>query len=85
VSRELDRNASTRTYQLEYRASTAQWHAERRARRPKVAKLVSNDVLCEYVQQRLSGAVTTPDGRRELGPAGPAWKGRNKPHRGDRR
>lgn len=85
VSRELDGNASTRAYQLEYRASTAQWHAERRARRPKVAKLVSNDLLREYVQERLSGVLTTPDGMREVGPPGPAWKGRNKPHRGDRR
>ena len=72
-------------HQLEYRSSTAQWHAERRARRPKVAKLVRNEVLREYVQQRPPGAVTTPDGGQGLGPAGPAWTGRNKPHRGDRR
>jgi IS30 family transposase len=85
VSRELRRNASTRTCQLDYKASIAQWHAERRGRRPKLAKLAGNDVLREYVQQRLSGAVMTTDGKRELGPAGPAWKGRNKPHRGDRR
>ena len=31
ISRELRRNASTRTYRLDYKASTAQWHAERRA------------------------------------------------------
>ncbi len=36
ISAELRRNASTRTYQLKYKASVAQWHAERRARRPKV-------------------------------------------------
>jgi transposase, IS30 family len=84
ISRELRRNASTRTYRLEYKASTAQWHAERRARRPKTAKLVVNDRLRSYVQNRLAGAVRADDGR-ELGPAGPAWKGRNKPHRGDRR
>ncbi len=36
ISRELRRNASTRTYQLDYKASIAQWYAERRARRPKV-------------------------------------------------
>ena len=35
ISRELRRNASTRTNRLEYRASLAQWHAERRGRRPK--------------------------------------------------
>src|ERR687888_2703352 len=35
ISRELRRNAATRCGRLEYRASTAQWHAERRGRRPK--------------------------------------------------
>ena len=84
VSRELRRNASTRTYRLDYKASIAQWHAERRARRPKVAKLVANDRLREYVQDRLSSIVHTVDGE-VVGPAGPNWKGRNKPHRGDRR
>jgi len=84
VSRELRRNASTRTWRLEYKASTAQWHAERRARRPKVAKLAMNDRLCEYVQDRLSGVVRAPNGR-AVGPPGPKWNGKNKPHRGDRR
>jgi len=84
ISRELRRNASTRTNRLEYRASLAQWHAERRGRRPKVAKLVANEQLREYVQDRLSGVVHTVDGV-VVGPAGPEWKGRNKPHRGDRR
>ena len=84
ISRELRRNASTRTWRLEYKASIAQWHAERRARRPKVAKLVGNDRLRAYVADRLSGVVRAPDGR-AVGPLGPAWKGRNKPHRGDRR
>ena len=84
ISRELRRNASTRTFRLEYKASIAQWHAERRARRPKPAKLTTNDRLRTYVQERLSGAVRSPDGR-VLGPEGPKWQGRNKPHRGDRR
>ncbi len=84
ISRELRRNASTRTYRLDYKASIAQWHAERRARRPKVAKLVTNGLLREYVQDRLCGLVTTAGGAR-VGPPGPQWKGRNKPHRGDRR
>ncbi len=83
ISRELRRNASTRTYHLDYKASIAQWHAERRGRRPKVAKLAGNDRLREYVQDRLSGVVAAPDGR-TLGPRKPQWKGRNKPHRGDR-
>ena len=84
ISRELRRNASTRTYRLEYKASIAQWHAERRARRPKVAKLAGNERLRKYVQDRLSGEVCTAEGV-PVGPAGPIWKGRNKPHRGDRR
>ncbi len=85
ISREVRRNASTRTYRLDYKASTAQWHAERRGRRPKVAKLVTNAELREYVQDRLSGRIRADDGKTVLGPDGPAWKGRNKPHRGDRR
>lgn len=84
ISRELRRNASTRTYRLTYKASTAQWHAERRARRPKVAKLVSNDRLRRYVQDKLAGVVRGPDGQVVSGPASGHWKGRNKPHRGDR-
>jgi IS30 family transposase len=84
VSRELRRNSSTRTYRLHYKASIAQWHAERRARRPKVAKLVHDERLRDYVQERLSGTVRTPAGE-VVGPPGPQWKGRNKPHRGDRR
>jgi hypothetical protein len=84
ISRELRRNASTRTYRLSYMASIAQWHSERRGQRPNVAKMVGNDQLREYVQDRLSGVVHTVDGE-VVGPAGPDWKGRNKPDRGDRR
>jgi len=85
ISRELRRNASTRTWRLEYRASLAQWHAERRSRRPKIAKLASNDDLRQYVQDRLAGAVTAPDGTVVEGPQAAQWKGRNKPRRQDRR
>ena len=85
ISRELRRNASTRTYRLDYKATLAQWHAERRGRRPKIAKLAGNDRLREYVQDRLSGAVHSRDGTTVLGPAAPKWQGRGKPHRGDRR
>jgi transposase-like protein len=45
ISRELRRNAATRSGGLEYRATTAQWHAERAARRPKQAKLALNAAL----------------------------------------
>jgi hypothetical protein len=41
ISRELRRNAATRGGGLEYRASTAQWHAERSARRPSRPSLRS--------------------------------------------
>ncbi len=84
ISRELRRNASTRTWRLDYKPSIAQWHAERRARRPKVAKLATNDRLRDYVQDRLAGLVRAPNGR-SVGPDTPAWKGRGKPHRKDRR
>ena len=85
VSRELRRNAATRNGKLDYRASVAQWKAELVARRPKAAKLVANPRLREYVQQRLSGQIRHPDGTPVGGPAQAPWKGRNKPHRGDRR
>jgi transposase len=63
ISRELRRNAATRGGLLEYRATTAQWHADRRARRPKVAKLAGNDALRQYVQDRLAGLITAPTAR----------------------
>jgi transposase len=70
ISRELRRNAATRGGALEYRASTAQWHADRRARRPKDAKLATNAALRQYVQDRLAGM--DHRGRRSCrGPAGP--------------
>jgi IS30 family transposase len=85
ISRELRRNAATRGGRLEYRALVAQWKAELMARRPKPARLVENDRLREYVQERLSGQVLRPDGEPVPGPRTAAWKGRNKPRREDRR
>ena len=85
VSRELRRNAATRGGKLDYRASVAQWKAELVARRPKTAKLVVNDRLREYVQDRLAGRVRHADSTVVAGPAAGPWTGRNKPHRGDRR
>jgi IS30 family transposase len=84
ISRELRRNAATRGGNLNYRATTAQWHAERAARRPKRAKLAENTALRTYVQERLSGAVATPDGAAVAGPA-VAWKGRRHGRRKARR
>jgi IS30 family transposase len=84
VSRELRRNAATRGGSLEYRATTAQWHAERAARRPKPAKLATNAALRTYVQDRLAGAVIAPGGAAVAGPA-VAWKGRRHGRRQHRR
>jgi IS30 family transposase len=84
ISRELRRNASTRTYWLDYRASTAQWHAERRARRPKIARLAADERLRAYVQDRLAGAITRPDGGAVPGPD-VRWIGRRHGRRADRR
>jgi IS30 family transposase len=85
VSRELRRNAATRCGKPQYRASVAQWKAQQAAKRPKMAKLVRNDQLRHYVQDRLAGQVRHPDGTIVPGPATPPWKGLNKPHRQDRR
>jgi IS30 family transposase len=84
VSRELRRNAATRSGAVEYRASTAQWHADRRAQRPKLSKLAANDTLRGYVQDRLAGMVTAPDGAEVPGPQ-VRWIGRRHGRRQDRR
>ena len=84
ISRELRRNAATRGGRLEYRATAAQWHADRRARRPKVAKLAANRALREYVQDRLAGTITRPDGAAVPGPD-VRWIGRRHGRRADRR
>jgi IS30 family transposase len=84
VSRELRRNAATRGGQLDYRATNAQWHADRRARRPKVAKLAANGRLRDYVQDRLAGAIARPDGELMPGPT-VRFIGRRHGRRADRR
>jgi transposase, IS30 family len=84
ISRELRRNASTRSNELAYRATTAQWHAERRASRPKVVKLVANDQLRDYVQDRLAGQIARPDGALVAGPE-VRFVGRRHGRRADRR
>ena len=85
ISRELRRNAATRGGKSEYRASVAQWKAQQAGKRPKTAKLIGNDRLREYVQERLAGSVRRPDGTIVVGPQVPTWKGLNKPRRQDRR
>ncbi len=83
ISRELQRNVAIRTGRPGYRASTAQTHTDRRARRPKRAKLAVNPELRRYVQDRLAGEVQRPDGS----VAGPlvGWRGRRQGPRKDRR
>jgi IS30 family transposase len=85
ISRELRRNAMTSPRAHgEYRASTAQWKADLFARRPKPAKLAINHRLRAYVEERLAGKIARPDGATADGPQARAFKGINKPHRGDR-
>src|SRR5215210_5261790 len=84
ISRELRRNAATRSGGLDYRATTAQWHADRSARRPKPAKLAVNAALRRYGQDRLSGMVVAPSGAAVHGP-GVRWTGRRPGRRQDRR
>lgn len=84
ISRELRRNAATRGGGFEYRATTAQWHADRSARRPKPAKLAVNARLRDYVQDRLAGRIAAPSGRKVLGPS-VTWKGRKAGRRQGRR
>lgn len=84
ISRELRRNAATRGGTLQYRATVAQWKAERAAERPKAAKLAQNKRLRTYVQERLSGVVLDVQGKSVRGPDVP-WKGRRHGRRADRR
>ena len=85
ISRELRRNAASRGGQLDYRATNAQWHADRRAQRPKTAKLAANDRLRKYVQDRLDGRIVRPDGKPAAAPDAKRWKGRRHGRRADRR
>lgn len=74
IFRELRRNVARRHGAPEYRATTAQWHADQSARRPKAAKLAINPTLRDYVQDRLAGMI-----------AKVVWKGRRAVHRQSRR
>ena len=84
ISREVRRNATTRGGGLEYRATVAQWHAERSARRPKATKLAGNAVLRSYVEDTLAGVVRTSCGSPVPRPT-VSWKGRRHGPRQDRR
>ena len=84
ISREIRRNSATRSGEFDYRATAAQWHADRAAKRPKISKLAVNPVLRDYVQDRLSGLIATPDGIAFEGPV-VVWKGRRAVLRQNRR
>ena len=64
ISRELDRNAATHGGKMAYRATTAQWHADRSARRPKPTKLARSVALRTYVEERLAGVIAPPSSAR---------------------
>src|ERR1700722_19544715 len=84
ISRELRRNAATRSGGLEYRAVTAQWHAERRGEGAQGGKPATNTPLKRYVEERLAGAIKTANGKPIAGPQ-VRWKQRRHGHRQDRR
>ena len=84
ISRELRRNAATRSGSFAYRATTAQWHADRAGRRPKPAKLAINSQLRQYVQERLAGVIMAPSGAMIPRPV-VTWKGRRHGRRQPRR
>jgi IS30 family transposase len=84
ISRELRRNAGTRSGRIDYRASIAQWKAELQALRPKTAKLASQRKLRAYVQDRLAGMIARTDGAQVLGPK-VRFAGRRHGPRSDRR
>jgi IS30 family transposase len=84
ISREVRRNAATRGGNLDYRASAAQWHADRAAQRSRPSKLAANATLHAYVEERLAGKITDERG---VGFDGPevVWKKRRAVHRQSRR
>ena len=63
-----------------YRATIAQWHADRAALRPKVARVVAHPLLRTYVEERLAGMVVTSMGVALAGPQ-VARKGRRRGRR----
>lgn len=84
ISREIRRNSATRGGDFDYRAISAQWHADRAAQRPRASKLANNPALRDYVQNRLAGLIATPDGIAFDGPV-VVWKKRRAVHRQSRR
>lgn len=73
ISRELRRNAATRSGTQVYRAGVAQWKAQQAAKRPKTAKLVDNDRLrgmCRSGSPGPSAGPTAPPSQAPTRPRG---------------
>lgn len=82
ISRELRRNAATRSGRVEYRRRLPRGM---QIDRPVVrSKLALNTTLRTYVEERLAGVVVAPSGTPVPGPAIP-WKGRRHGPRKDGR
>ena len=74
ISREIRRNSATRAGDFDYRAITAQWHADRAARRPKVAKLEL--ILSFVITYRTGSRASLP--RPKASPLmGQSWYGKD--------
>jgi IS30 family transposase len=71
ISRELRRNAATRGGTLLYRATVAQWKAERAAERPKASRLAKNERLKNYVQRGGAGNSDSSVSGKSWGPSRP--------------
>lgn len=84
ISREIRRNSAPQSGDFDYRAITAQWHADRAPQRPKISKLAYNPALRDYVQDRLAGLISMPDGIAFDGPV-VVWKKQRAGHRQSRR
>ncbi len=72
ISRELRRNAATRGGKLRVPGVGRAVEGRPGRTRPKTAKLVANPRLRAYVQERLSGQISRPDGTHVAGPRPPA-------------
>jgi len=85
ISRELTRNAATRSGKLDYRHRSRSGKPSSWQRGQKPAKPVTNPQLRRYVQDRLEGKLHDSRGKEVTGPRQAPFIGRNKPHRGDRK
>ena len=84
VSRELRRNAATRSGGLAYRRRLRSGTAPDVPSARRIAKLAANDRLRSYVQDHLAGTVMAEDGTPVPGPNVGSWSGRRHGRRQDR-